>query len=132
MSEETVKCSEVMKSCKYAIKLSGTGDGKFSRYCCDYIGMTGKRRGCNPEECDKYITNNRRVVKSSNVDEQPEEDDGLTAGEIRMRFRQIKSRALKAARDLGYGEPVMKQLRHAESEGAINSIMKAARHERFK
>lgn len=45
---ETVKCSEMRDKCVYAVKF------KDSEYCCDFIGVTGKRRGCDPEKCDKF------------------------------------------------------------------------------
>lgn len=41
----TVKCSQVGKRCEYYDRTSD---------CCDYIGATGNRRGCPPEECDKF------------------------------------------------------------------------------
>lgn len=43
-SKETVKCSEVHDTCKYA--------GKDKQ--CDYILTTNKMRGCPLEACDKY------------------------------------------------------------------------------
>lgn len=45
---ETVKCSEVIKTCHYSSTITE------DRVLCDYIGMTGHRRGCDPEKCDKY------------------------------------------------------------------------------
>lgn len=60
MSEEqkTYKCSEVMKTCKYRVWLSGD-------YACGYILETEKRRGCDPEQCSRYIEDldkaNRKV-----------------------------------------------------------------------
>lgn len=45
--KKTYQCSKVIKSCKYADK-AGT-----SLYC-NYLGKAKHRRGCEPEECDKY------------------------------------------------------------------------------
>ena len=45
--EKTYQCSKVIKTCKYADK-AGT-----SLYC-NYLGKAKHRRGCEPEECDKY------------------------------------------------------------------------------
>lgn len=45
---ETVKCSEVMRTCKYSCIYAGVAQ------FCDYIGKTGCRRGCDAEHCDKY------------------------------------------------------------------------------
>lgn len=49
-NKKTVKCTpSVMRTCKY--------DGGYNscswRYC-DYMSMTGHRRGCSPKSCDKY------------------------------------------------------------------------------
>ena len=46
-SKKTYKCSQVMKTCKYAEKCGGA-------LTCGYITIEGHRRGCDPEECDKY------------------------------------------------------------------------------
>lgn len=55
---ETYKCSEVIHTCKYGYYVSN------GEMYCDYIEQTGHRRGCNPEECDKYQKGKvRRVVK---------------------------------------------------------------------
>lgn len=45
---ETYKCSEVIKTCAYAQMI------KNGTIFCDYLCRTGKRRGCNPEQCTKY------------------------------------------------------------------------------
>ena len=45
---KTYKCSKVMSSCRYSERLRN------KELFCDYIGHTGHRRCCNPEECDKY------------------------------------------------------------------------------
>ena len=44
----TVKCTNsVKKKCVYS--------GWIGReHICDYLGKTGKRRGCSAKECDKY------------------------------------------------------------------------------
>ena len=54
---ETVKCSEMHEKCAYSVKF------KESEFCCDYIGVTGKCRGCNPEKCDKF---KYRKISNSN------------------------------------------------------------------
>lgn len=48
-NEEPVKyqCSKVIKTCAYAKKVGGA-------LTCNYIGIEGHRRGCEPEACDKY------------------------------------------------------------------------------
>ena len=43
-----VKCSEVGHKCRYSCMSNGV------YFCCDYLCMNGKRRGCDPEDCDKY------------------------------------------------------------------------------
>ena len=45
---KTYKCSEVGGKCIYR-----AGQSK-EVFMCDYIGKTGHRRGCNPEQCDKF------------------------------------------------------------------------------
>ena len=44
-----VKCSKVIKTCKYRVKLFD------KNLYCNYICITGSRRGCDPEQCDKYV-----------------------------------------------------------------------------
>ena len=44
---QTYKCSEAIKTCKYAVKVGAV-------MCCDYINIAGHRRGCEPERCNKY------------------------------------------------------------------------------
>ena len=57
-NKKSVKCTEaVMKTCKYARYMCSN-----ERYC-DYISRTGHRRGCPPEECDKY----EKKKKSKNI-----------------------------------------------------------------
>lgn len=48
-SGKKFKCSKVGKKCIYRGRLGN------SDYFCDYIGKIGKRRGCEPEECTKFI-----------------------------------------------------------------------------
>ena len=43
----TYQCSKVMKTCFYARKIGAA-------LVCNYIEIEGHRRGCDPEECDKY------------------------------------------------------------------------------
>ena len=45
---KTYKCSEVHKQCKYSVMLHDPD------FVCDYIGIEGKRRGCKPEQCNKF------------------------------------------------------------------------------
>ena len=45
---------------------------------------------------------------------------------------QYKRQAIKAAKDLKYGDEVVEKLKKAKTEGEIDRIMKAARHEHFK
>lgn len=44
---KTVKCSEVIKTCKYRGRV-GIDE------ICDYLETVGHSRGCHPECCDKY------------------------------------------------------------------------------
>lgn len=61
----TYKCSTVRKTCAYAEKLG-------AQYVCNYIGIEEKRRGCDPEACDKYKKaehkRGRRPKKEENQD----------------------------------------------------------------
>lgn len=43
----TYRCSKMIKTCAYAEKVGGA-------LTCNYIGIEGHRRGCEPEACDKY------------------------------------------------------------------------------
>lgn len=50
-NKKTVKCTvAVMKKCKYGKAIASS----IGYHYCDYLGMTGERRGCKPECCDKY------------------------------------------------------------------------------
>ena len=51
---ETVKCSKVISTCKYGRCITNE-----YRYC-DYLCKTGHRRGCSPEQCDKYVKKGRK------------------------------------------------------------------------
>lgn len=44
---KTYDCNKVKNKCFYGVK---HGSGTY----CDYIGIEGHRRGCKPEECDKF------------------------------------------------------------------------------
>lgn len=46
--QNTYQCSKVMKTCAYAEKVGAAAT------MCNYIGIEGHRRGCEPEKCDKY------------------------------------------------------------------------------
>lgn len=50
--QNTYQCSKVMGSCAYADRIGAA-------MICNYIGIEGRRRGCEPEECNKY----KRIVK---------------------------------------------------------------------
>lgn len=51
---EIVKCSEVQKDCKYWKDLN------YHMKYCDYLEMEGCRRGCKPEECNKFVSKNKK------------------------------------------------------------------------
>lgn len=51
---KTVKCSEVHNKCIYWKRYGY--DFRF----CDYMCMEGKRRGCKPEECNKFESKNKK------------------------------------------------------------------------
>lgn len=46
VTTEPVKCSKVHGTCAFADK---------KELQCNYIGITGKMRGCDAEACDKYV-----------------------------------------------------------------------------
>lgn len=48
-NRETVNCNRIGMKCFYKVNLGS------SLHVCDYIGHTGKMRGCEPTECTKYI-----------------------------------------------------------------------------
>jgi len=48
---ETVDKDCKHKDCVYRSRLSSGGN---TCYFCDYIGVTGKPRGCGIADCDKY------------------------------------------------------------------------------
>ena len=50
--KKTYQCSKVIKTCKYAEKVGAA-------WCCNYIVVAKHRRGCEPEQCDKY----ERVIR---------------------------------------------------------------------
>lgn len=57
--KKTVKCDDsVKKTCLYGSTFNGC-----IRYC-DYLCMTGERRGCPSSACDKYIKREKPRVKS--------------------------------------------------------------------
>ena len=45
--KKTYQCSKVIKTCRYGEKVGAA-------WCCNYIGIAKHRRGCDPEQCDKY------------------------------------------------------------------------------
>lgn len=48
-NKKLVKCTNaIKKDCKYGSTFNGC-----IRYC-DYLCMTGERRGCSPDACDKF------------------------------------------------------------------------------
>lgn len=49
----TYQCSKVIKTCGYAEKVGGA-------LTCNYIGIEGHRRGCDPETCNKYKGTERK------------------------------------------------------------------------
>lgn len=50
--QTTYQCSKVIRTCAYADKIGAA-------MICNYIGIEGRRRGCEPEKCDKY----KKIVK---------------------------------------------------------------------
>ena len=51
----TRRCTiAVMKNCKYGKCIAG--DAVY----CAYLEIEGKRRGCNPKECDKYESKRKK------------------------------------------------------------------------
>lgn len=50
---ETVRCSEVIKTCEYAGKTLG-------KPTCDYAIIVGHSRGCPPEQCTQYKRKKRK------------------------------------------------------------------------
>ena len=58
---ETYNCKDVIDTCKYKFT---THYSNFKG--CDYLCKTGKRIGCKPEQCDKYV--DRRLKHESKRD----------------------------------------------------------------
>lgn len=54
----TYQCSKMIKTCAYAEKVGGA-------LTCNYIGIEGHRRGCEPEACDKYKKAERKRGKKT-------------------------------------------------------------------
>ena len=56
--------------CKYSSIIGSSGSKKnvneFNGVICDYIGKTGKRRGCSPIGCVKFERMKRRKSKNEN------------------------------------------------------------------
>lgn len=65
----TYQCSKVIKTCAYAEKVGGA-------LTCNYIGIEGHRRGCDPEACDKYKKAERKRGRK------PKENGRKEAGDI--------------------------------------------------
>lgn len=59
-NKKTYKCSEVKRSCHYCSILSG------NEPVCNYCLMESHSRGCDPEQCDKYVPR-ARVRKGGRV-----------------------------------------------------------------
>lgn len=67
----TYQCSKVIKTCAYAEKVGGA-------LTCNYIGIEGHRRGCDPEACDKYKkVEHKRGRKAK---KEPENIPGIVEG----------------------------------------------------
>lgn len=49
-----IDCNKHGRDCFYASAKSNT-----VAHTCDFLLITGKRRGCKPTECDKYIKGKR-------------------------------------------------------------------------
>ena len=50
------------KKCRFCIYSRNFCTGReshFSYMYCDYIGVTGKMRGCTPNKCDKFVRTKR-------------------------------------------------------------------------
>lgn len=45
---KTYDCSKVGKKCIYSTKIAGNTE------ICDYIGVEGHSRGCEPDKCTKF------------------------------------------------------------------------------
>ena len=76
MTEADIWCikKEKCQYCMYANKAGSTGESLTALHC-DYIGKVGHRRGCRPDECDKFVPRKRkrkgramRVKKGSKTD----------------------------------------------------------------
>lgn len=61
----TYQCSKVIKRCAYSEKAGAA-------LTCNYIGIEGHRRGCEPEQCDKFKEKSgrgRKVAKGKGTGE---------------------------------------------------------------
>lgn len=59
----TYQCSKVIKQCRYAEKVGGA-------LTCNYIGIEGHRRGCEPEECDKFKRAERKKGRKAKKEQE--------------------------------------------------------------
>lgn len=65
---------EKCRYCKYSDKNSASGES-LSKLTCDYIGREKHRRGCRPDECDKFVrTKKVRERKAMRVKKEPKTD----------------------------------------------------------
>ena len=57
-------------NCRYSITMGSSGSkgniNEFNGVVCDYIGKTGKRRGCSPIGCVKFERRKGRKSKNEN------------------------------------------------------------------
>ena len=58
-SEKQTKKRPYCNTCQYQGKL-----GADSLPCCDYLFVTGHRRNCDPEVCDKYVPGRRQQTNN--------------------------------------------------------------------
>lgn len=63
------QCSKMIKTCAYAEKVGGA-------LTCNYIGIEGHRRGCEPEACDKYKKTERKRGR------RPKNDSALLVNQV--------------------------------------------------
>lgn len=123
-NEKTVKCSEVISTCKYACRLNNAG----IRYC-DYFTITGCRRGCDPEICTKYEPKKKKNTSHIATFSYILDASATSKTETKnIDLNTYKHDTLRIARELCYGKEILTKISNAKSSYEIDRIMIEARH----
>lgn len=125
---EPVKCSEVIGSCKYSGTISSSG-----ALFCDYLCLTGTRRGCDPEACTCYKSNgrrNKRVVRFSVPTQDKPKCKTILKAES-QRLKAHKAYFTRVAKDYCYGEDVLERINNAKTVEEVDRILQMAHDTKF-